>query len=60
MSTRSITSGVHLKGKRQVRAFLNAIEKSKAHSGETVDMKGRVKTVSDEELREIAPLLRAR
>lgn len=50
MSTQSILSSVHIKGDKQTRQFVNALEIAKTAKEKTVDLKSPLKTVRDEEL----------
>lgn len=59
MATRSITSSVNIKGRRQVQAFVNALEKAEAKQGKTVELKRELRTVDMGELRKIYPLIKA-
>ncbi len=58
MATRSIMTSVNIKGRSQVKEFVNALERAETYKGKTVKFSRPVKSVSDEELKKIAALFR--
>ncbi len=59
MATRSIMTSVNIKGRSQVKEFVNALERAEGYKGKPVKFSRQVKTVSDEELKKMAALFKA-
>ena len=58
MATGSMISSVRIKGHRQVRRFAEVLEQADGSRGKAVKLTQPVKSVSDEELKEIVRSLR--
>ena len=59
MATRSIMSSVNIKGRKQVKQFVDALEQAEQYRGKVVEMKRTVKAVQEDELKKIASLIKA-
>lgn len=59
MATRSIMASVNIKGRSQVKEFVNALERAETYKGKPVKFTRQVKAVSDDELKKIAVLFKA-
>ncbi len=52
-------ASVNIKGRSQVKEFVNALERAETYKGKPVKFTRQVKAVSDDELKEIAVLFKA-
>ena len=59
MATRSIMASVNIRGQKQAKEFVGALEKAKASRGKSVELKRELKVVSDDELRKISSMIKA-
>jgi hypothetical protein len=58
MATRSMMTSVNIKGQKQVKNFVVALEKAETSQGKPVELKRDLKPVSDVELRKISSLIK--
>ena len=58
MATRSMMTSVNIKGQKQVKNFVVALEKAETSQGKPVELKRDLKPVSDTELRKISSLIK--
>lgn len=58
MATRSMMTSVNIKGQKQVKNFVAALEKAEISHGKAVELKRDLKPVSDAELRKISSLIK--
>ncbi len=59
MAMRSIMTSVSIKGRSRVKEFVNALERAETYKGKSVNFSRPVKTVTDEELKQMAALFKA-